>query len=89
MLHFPGVCQHVDSGRQCQYDTYVIGMTPMEIAESWADPRVLEIVREKWDALPPIDKKKAAKGKGKKIGGTKGKRPTTAPGQNGILQVSQ
>lgn len=52
----------------------------MDIAQAWADPRVVEIVQRKWDTLPPpTDKKKGGKG-GKKPGGGKAKRPSSAPG---------
>ncbi|CAH1792722.1 unnamed protein product [Owenia fusiformis] len=52
------------------------GQNPCDLAMAWADPRVYEAVRLKWDTLaPPPDKKK----KGAK-GGKKGpKRPGTKP----------
>ena len=55
----------------------------MDIAEAWADPRVLYIVQMKWDSLPPIDSKKGGKGgKQKKAGGGgKAKRRASAPGE--------
>ena len=64
----------------------------MDIAQSWADPRVLDVVRRKWDTLPSLDKKKGGKGgKGKGSGGAKAKRPASAPGEKdgGDAQVSR
>ena len=50
----------------------------MDLAQSWADPRVLHCVQSKWDSLPPVKEK--GKGKGGK-GGAKsgGKRPASVP----------
>ena len=49
----------------------VSGHTPMDLAASWADARVFNIVKAKWDSLPaPKDKKDDKKG-GKKGGGAK------------------
>lgn len=65
------------------------GQTPLEIAQSWADPRVLDLVQRKWETLPSLDKKKAGKGgKGKGSGAPKPKRPASAPGEkDGESQV--
>lgn len=47
----------------------------MDIAGAYADPRVYQVVKAKWDTLPtPNDKKKGGKGKGS----PKAKRPTTS-----------
>lgn len=44
----------------------------MDLAYAWADARVFEIVKTKWDSLPVPKDKKGAKAKDKK------KRPQTA-----------
>ncbi|CAL1527779.1 unnamed protein product [Lymnaea stagnalis] len=47
------------------------GLTPMDLAYAWADPRVFEIVKTKWDTLKPKDDKKGKakpKKKEKKVG---------------------
>lgn len=59
-------------------------MTPLDIAQAWADWRVLEIVQRKWDTLPPTDDKKKKKG-GKGGKGGAAKRPTSAPSDWGDL----
>jgi hypothetical protein len=52
----------------------------MDIATSWADPRVYDIVKAKWDTLRPLDdKKKGGKG-GKK---PPKKRPNSNPSAGG------
>ena len=58
----------------------ISGQNPVDIAGAWADLRVYDIVKAKWDSLPPMnDKKKGGKG-GKKTG----KRPTSGPaGEDG------
>jgi hypothetical protein len=49
------------------------GLNPVDIASYWGDPRVYDIVKTKWDSLPPPQDKK----KGAKKGG--GKRPASTP----------
>lgn len=62
----------------CRID--YVGHNPMDIAQSWADPRCLDVVQKKWDSMPPPgDKKK--KGAKKGSGGPKAKRPSSAPGE--------
>ena len=52
----------------------------MDLAQSWADPRVLSCVQTKWDTLPPVGQGKGKGGKGgKKGGGDKTKRPQSVP----------
>lgn len=53
----------------------------MDIATAWADPRVYDIVKAKWDTLPPMNDKKKG-GKGGKGGGAK-KRPNSGPSAGG------
>ena len=72
------------------------GMSPMDIAYAWADPRVIDIVQRKWDTLAPLD----AKGKKGKKGGSGapkenrpptaagGKPPTTAGGLDQVMDIS-
>ena len=49
----------------------------MDIAAAWSDFRVYDIVKTKWDSLPPPpDKKKGAKGA--KGGSKGGKRPKSS-----------
>ena len=56
----------------------------MDLAYSWADPRVFEIVQTKWESLPvPKGDKKGGKGKGK----DKKARPKTAENKEGAPQV--
>ena len=56
----------------------------MDLAYSWADPRVFEIVQAKWESLPvPKGDKKGGKGKGK----DKKARPKTAETKEGAPQV--
>lgn len=64
-------------------------MNPLEIAQSWADPRVYDIVQRKWETLPAATDKKGKKGKDKGSGGPKAKRPGSAPGdrKEGATQV--
>ncbi|KAK7490166.1 hypothetical protein BaRGS_00018511 [Batillaria attramentaria] len=69
----------IDKGAKIQTENKK-GMTPLEIAQSWADPRVYDIVQRKWDTLPPPSDKKGKKG-AKGSGGPKGKRPASAPGE--------
>ena len=60
------------------------GQTPVDIAASWADPRVYDIVKTKWDSLPPPpDKKKG--GKGAKKPAAK-KRPQSGPSGDGKVR---
>ena len=51
----------------------------MDLAQSWADPRVLSCVQTKWETLPPVGqgKGKGGKGGGKGKGGAK--RPQSVP----------
>ena len=51
------------------------GANPMDTAYTWADPRVIDVIKTKFDTLPQVGDKKGGKG-GKKGGG----RPKTAPG---------
>ena len=55
----------------------------MDIATEWADPRVYDIVKKKWDTLPkPSDKK------GGKKDGSAGKRPgSSAPKVSAIIST--
>lgn len=65
----------IDRGAKVQVENKK-GHNPVDIAASWADPRVYDIVKTKWDSLPaPNDKKKG--GKGKKAAGKK--RPNSGP----------
>ncbi|ELU14970.1 hypothetical protein CAPTEDRAFT_153089 [Capitella teleta] len=59
----PEVVQYfIDKGAKIQIENRK-GQTPMDIATSWSDPRVYDIVKAKWDTLPPMnDKKKGGKG---------------------------
>ena len=43
----------------------------MDVSNSWADFRVIECVRAKWDSLPPPPKEKKGKG-----GKGKGRKPS-------------
>ena len=54
------------------------GANPRDIAQSWADPRVLVCVQDKFDKMPPMG---GGKGKGKGKGGkaTPAKRPQSVP----------
>ena len=53
----------------------------MDLAQSWADPRVLHCVQTKWDTLPPVG---GGKGKGKGKGGkAPAKRPQSVPPGDG------
>ncbi|XP_005093099.1 ankyrin repeat and EF-hand domain-containing protein 1 [Aplysia californica] len=64
----------MDSGCKMQTENKK-GLNPMDLAYSWADPRVFEVVQAKWESLPvPKDKK------GGKKKDTKKKRPQTAAG---------
>ncbi|KAK7103920.1 ankyrin repeat and EF-hand domain-containing protein 1-like isoform X2 [Littorina saxatilis] len=77
----------MDQGAKMQTENKK-GMSPLEIAQSWADPRVLDIVQRKWDTLPSLDKKKGGKGgKGKGSGKPKPKRPASAPGDKENVQA--
>jgi len=58
----------------------IIGHTPMDVATSWADPRVLEVIQTKWDTLPSMGDKKKGKGGGKGGGKAKSARPGSGPG---------
>lgn len=51
----------------------------MDIALSWADPRVIDAVQTKWEGLPAPSDKKGKGGKGKGKGGNKTARPTSGP----------
>ncbi|XP_071080411.1 ankyrin repeat and EF-hand domain-containing protein 1-like isoform X2 [Haliotis cracherodii] len=69
----------IDKGAKVQTENRK-GHNPMDIAQSWADPRCLDVVQKKWDSMPPPgDKKK--KGAKKGSGGPKAKRPSSAPGE--------
>lgn len=58
------------------------GHNPVDIAQSWADPRVLHCVQTKWESLPPVGGKgKGGKGKGGKS--TPAKRPQSVPAGDG------
>ena len=60
----------------------LLGQNAVDIAGYWADPRVYDIVKTKWDSLPPVNDKK----KGAKKGG--GKRPASTPsGDGGAAKV--
>ena len=57
----------------------ISGQNPVDIAAAFADPRVYDIVRVKFDSLPqPKDNKKGGKGKGKG-----GNRPKSGAGTEG------
>ena len=59
---------------------FVSGQNPVDLAASWGDARVYDIVKTKWDSLPPPnDKKKGGKGAAK--GG--GKRPKSSASGDG------
>ena len=63
----------------------MLGQTPLDIAASWADLRVYDIVKTKWDSLPPLpDKKKGGKG-GKKPAAKK--RPASGPSADGKVGI--
>jgi hypothetical protein len=70
---------------------YYTGHNPCDIAQSWADPRVLQCVQTKWESLPPVGGKgKGGKGKGGKA--TPAKRPQSVPagdGPPGTARVSE
>ena len=59
------------------------GHNPMDLAQSWADPRVLSCVQSKWETLPPVGQGKGKGGKGGKKGGDKPKRPQSVPPGDG------
>lgn len=60
----------------------VAGQNPVDIAAAFADPRVYDIVRLKFDSLPaPNDKKK---GKGK---GAKGRPKSSGTGDGGKVSL--
>lgn len=62
------------------------GHNPVDIAQSWADPRVLGCVQTKWDSLPPVGGK-GGKGKGGKGGkSTPKQRPQSVPVGDGDKQ---
>ena len=54
----------------------------MDLAQSWADPRVLSCVQTKWETLPPVGQGKGKGGKGGKKGGA-AKRPQSVPPGDG------
>ena len=58
----------------------------MDLAQSWADPRVLSCVQTKWDTLPPVGQGKG-KGKGGKGGKGGGKRPQSVPPGDGAASA--
>ena len=55
----------------------------MDLAAAWADARVFEIVKAKWDSLPPPADKKDQKKGGAKKGGAK------RPGSSSPAKVGQ
>ncbi len=62
----------------------ISGHNPCDIAASYGDARVYDIVKAKWDSLPPLnDKKKGGKG-----GNKTGKRPASGPANNEGGRVS-
>ena len=68
--------------KKCTF-AFFSGHNPSEIAAAFADLRVYDIVRTKYDSLPaPNDKKKGAKG-GKKTG-----KSSSAGGDDGGGRVS-
>ncbi|XP_033736173.1 ankyrin repeat and EF-hand domain-containing protein 1-like isoform X2 [Pecten maximus] len=66
----------VDRGAKLQTENKK-GHAPLDIANAWADPRVLEFMQSRCEGLPTGDKKGKGKGKGK--GGQKSARPTSVP----------
>ena len=62
----------------------VAGQNPVDLAAAWGDARVYDIVKTKWDSLPPPnDKKKGGKGAGGKGGKGGAKRPKSSASGDG------
>lgn len=63
---------------------FVAGQNPVDIAGAFADFRVYECVKEKYESLPPPSDKKKGKGKGG------GKRPASSgPQQEASIDVGK
>ena len=67
------------------HNSFFTGHNPVDIAQSWADPRVLTCVQSKWESLPPVGGK--GKGKGGKGGKSTPKRPQSVPAGDGAGQA--
>ena len=57
----------------------VTGLNTLEVAETWPNQAVFNVMKKKWDTLPPLDEKGKKRGKSAaKKGGSAKSRPKTA-----------